>query len=130
MVPTLHELCDLPVKRPQPGQPLFEAAASPREALFAVCARSHSVTVDGRWRLHLPKEFRRTRFGVEPELYDLERDPGELRNLAVDEPDVAKRLHRELFAWEKSAPKDLDTGAQQKLDDETLRKLRALGYAQ
>jgi len=123
VVPTLHELCDLPVKRPQPGQPLFEAAASPREALFAVCARSHSVTVDGRWRLHLPKEFRRTRFGVEPELYDLEADPDERR--PVDDPARIEAMTRMIREWEQAhAPVSLG-GA---LDQETVDTLRSLGY--
>ena len=123
VVPTLHELCDLPVKRLQRGQPLFEAASSPRSALFAVCARSHSVTVDGRWRLHLPKEFRRTRFGVEPELYDLEADPDERH--PVDDPERIEEMTRMIREWEQAhAPVSLG-GA---LDQQTVDTLRSLGY--
>jgi arylsulfatase A-like enzyme len=36
------------------------------------------------------------------ELFDLETDPGERRNLVAKEPELAKRLHRKLLDWRKS----------------------------
>jgi arylsulfatase A-like enzyme len=123
VVPTLHGLCDLPVKRPQPGQAMFEQAADPRSALFAVCARSHSVTVDERWRLHLPKEFRRKKFGVEPELYDLAADPDERR--PIEDPARAQGMAELIREWEQAhAPVSLGGT----LDQSTIDTLRSLGY--
>ncbi len=64
-----------------------------------------------------------------PELYDLKADPGELVNLAAGEaPRVAElraRLHR-LARSLGSA--DLGRSAAAQIDDETRRKLEALGY--
>ena len=123
VVPTLHGLCDLPVKRPQPGQAMFEVAGGGRDVLFAVCSRSHSVTVDERWRLHLPKEFRRKRFGAKPELYDLEADPDERR--PIDDPARVEAMTRLIREWEQAhAPVSLG-GA---LDQATINTLRSLGY--
>ncbi len=123
VVPTLHGLCDLPVKRPQPGQAMFEVAGGERSALFAVCSRSRSVTVDRRWRLHLPKEFRRKRFGAKPELYDLQADPGERH--PVDDPARIEEMTEMIRVWEQAhAPVSLG-GA---LDQSTIDTLRSLGY--
>ena len=133
VVPTLHGLCDLPVKRAQPGRAMFESAAaesaaagsaaSERAAIFAVCARSHSVTVDERWRLHLPKEFRRKKFGVQPELYDLEADPDERR--PIDDPARIEALTALIREWEQAhAPVSLGGT----LDQSTIDTLRSLGY--
>lgn len=123
VVPTLHGLCDLPVKRPQSGQPMFEVDPTERAPLFAVCSRSRSVTVDQRWRLHLPKEFRRVRFGIQPELYDLEADPDERHS--VDDPVRIEEMTKLIRAWEQAhAPVSLG-GA---LDQSTIDTLRSLGY--
>ena len=63
-----------------------------------------------------------------PELYDLNRDPEELRNLysrdATPVRDLRKQLH------ESGALKaEISTGSMQDLDPETLEKLASLGYA-
>jgi choline-sulfatase len=59
-----------------------------------------------------------------PELYDLERDPGETHNLAADQPETAASM--------QTALDRLMSGAAVSKPDtvpaETLRKLQALGY--
>ncbi len=64
-----------------------------------------------------------------PELYDLEQDPGELVNLAPGESErvaaLRDRLHR--LARRLGSP-DLGRSAAAQVDDETRRKLEALGY--
>jgi arylsulfatase A-like enzyme len=57
-------------------------------------------------------------------LYDLERDPAERENLAVERPEVAERL---TAALARRAPRELDAEAVV-LDADTKRELRALGY--
>lgn len=58
-----------------------------------------------------------------PELYDVEADPGETRNLIAARPDTARALRADLLARlpEKSAP-PLD------VDEATRAKLEAIGY--
>lgn len=77
-------------------------------ALFAVR--------DGRWRyVQAP----------EPELYDLQADPRELRNLAAEQPDVA----RERAAWiaaRRAAARPLGESAELSADERA--RLQALGY--
>jgi tetratricopeptide (TPR) repeat protein len=63
-----------------------------------------------------------------PELYDLSRDPGELRNLFSREAMPVRPLR----AWlQKSGALEIKapTGSMQELDPETLEKLASLGYA-
>lgn len=65
-----------------------------------------------------------------PELYDLQRDPGETVNLAEERPQDVARLRSELFSWILDAPRPPDSDhAIRVLDDESRAKLRALGYA-
>ncbi|HVF61245.1 MAG TPA: sulfatase-like hydrolase/transferase [Thermoanaerobaculia bacterium] len=60
--------------------------------------------------------------GPSPELYDLERDPGEARNLITIERRAASRLRREMQAY----PAVAATIGQ--IDPEDAEKLAALGY--
>jgi len=64
---------------------------------------------------------------LEPELYDLESDPHELRNLAAERPETVERLRArldQLIAEAPSKPAD----AQLAMDEQTLAELQALGY--
>ena len=75
----------------------------------------HSVTL-GRWRLiDAPR----------PELYDLASDPGEGRNLIVDQAEEAKRLQRVLDELVARPPVDHALSAD--LDSETRAALQSLG---
>ncbi len=61
-----------------------------------------------------------------PELYHLEDDPTERRNLYADEPDVARKLEQtlsRLSGGDSAAPAEA-----QLPDRETMERLRALGY--
>ena len=62
--------------------------------------------IEGRWKLVTTHTGRLGRaaalhpdLGRAPELYDLERDPHETRNLAEVYPEVARRLMRKLDGW-------------------------------
>jgi arylsulfatase A-like enzyme/Flp pilus assembly protein TadD len=57
-----------------------------------------------------------------PELYDVDRDPAETRNLIADERRVAASMRSELAAM----PATIE--AMQRIDPEEARKLAALGY--
>ncbi|MFM7736252.1 MAG: sulfatase [Alphaproteobacteria bacterium] len=74
----------------------------------------------GRWKyLEAPEEGTR-------ELYDLDRDPGELSNLAGERPDDVARLAGVLAAWRARTP---EGGAGEVAPDD-VERLRALGYVQ
>ena len=67
--------------------------------------------------------------GPRPELFDVARDPGELNDLITTRPQIADdmkaRLERYLRRHEVT---DLDTSVE--LEQETIRRLEALGYLQ
>jgi arylsulfatase A-like enzyme len=81
---------------------------------------------DGSW-----KYLVNIRNGVE-ELYDLRADPAETRNVLEREPEVAQRLRGRLEGGMKALiSKGVIAPEMGEADDEeTLRRLRALGYAE
>ena len=62
------------------------------------------------------------------ELYDLRHDPGELHNLCPAEPAVCAALQQRLDAWTAGIPRQKPEP--RKWDEETVRRLRSLGYVQ
>jgi arylsulfatase A-like enzyme len=61
--------------------------------------RSPNLAVrDGDWKLLVNAD------GTGAELYDLSKDIGETKNVATEQPDVAKRLVDQVLAWRKSVP--------------------------
>ena len=64
------------------------------------------------------------------ELYDLENDPGERDNLLPEQGTRAASFRRDLrrFLDDAQAARSLQSGDEVELDEETLRKLEAIGY--
>jgi arylsulfatase A-like enzyme len=98
-----------------------------------VPGRSQRVVRDGPWKLiHVPAEADRADMtGEELELYDLETDPGELINVARDNPDVVRRLFAVLEQWYEGGPGTVPAGEEIDLDalaPEAREMLEALGY--
>ena len=91
--------------------------------------RYYRSVQDGTWKLVLGVGGRRPRPVAGPsglELYHLASDPLETRNVAAVHPEELRRLRRELMGWVRSRP---GRHAGQEEDEETLKALRALGYA-
>ena len=76
----------------------------------------------GRWKLIWVEEENRL------ELYDLETDPGEKVDLAMERPERAATLKAELEAWLASQP--VGPEGDFLLDAGSRRKLEALGYVE
>jgi arylsulfatase A-like enzyme/tetratricopeptide (TPR) repeat protein len=73
----------------------------------------------GRWKyIHSPT----------PELYDVDADPGEIYNLAENEPGRVDDLEVVLFEFIRTTP-DALRGGSTAIDAATAGRLRALGYA-
>lgn len=62
-----------------------------------------------------------------PELFDLERDPGESRNVFAEQPEVSARLASRLDAMLADDPGLVETSGAV-LDSAEIAKLRSLGY--
>ena len=76
---------------------------------------------DERYRLVIPR--------TGPQLFDLREDPGELRDLATENPQRIKAMisrYRDFMAALPEAPASEEIVAP--LDDESRRALEALGY--
>ncbi len=84
-----------------------ERGAEPRDHFFYYYGRELRAVRQGKWKLHFPHEYRSYE-NVEPrndgnggpygkgrtglELYDLESDVGERKDLAAEHPEIVKRL--------------------------------------
>jgi arylsulfatase A-like enzyme len=102
LFPTFLDLAGLPMpaERPLDGISLKETLLTgkplPHRLLFWDNVRQKAVR-DGKWKLVIvndPKKKIRAN-----ELYDLEADPGETKDLAASQPEIAARLSRELEKW-------------------------------
>ena len=81
------------------------------------------AVTDARYRLVIPRSG--------PELYDLKNDPGELRNLASDQPDrVEDMIARFKSMMSQVRPLSVGAGVDLEMDDDSRRALEALGYLQ
>jgi arylsulfatase A-like enzyme len=75
----------------------------------------------GRWKYIAGREE-----GVH-ELFDLEADPAELRNVLASEPERGAELASLLESWEAKVLRTYEHG---RSDDQTRERLRALGYVE
>jgi arylsulfatase A-like enzyme len=107
--PTLSRLCGakLPNDRVFDGQdiwPLLSGEGAVRREKPFVWVYTDNVTTvrEGRWKLHLAH---RDKPLPAPELYDLETDPRESRNLASEQPDQLRRLNEIAAKAQAEVPK-------------------------
>jgi arylsulfatase A-like enzyme len=78
---------------------------------------------DGRWKGIWNLEL------DSMEIYDLEADPGELRNLADEHPELVGTLTQQATTWlESCLSRARPPDGPSPLDDETKARLRAMGY--
>lgn len=97
LTPTIAALAGaaLPDDRPIDGVDLSGVFAGqpmpPREALYLYHIWSLNAVRSGRWKLHLSRWPDEESRGL-PQLFDIDRDPGENYNLASLYPDVVDRL--------------------------------------
>lgn len=76
---------------------LFRSAASDRSKPIPFRFGMRAALIDNRYKL-LTEDLRKGEF----QLYDLDTDPGETRDIGGDQPDRFARMRRELLAWNQS----------------------------
>lgn len=81
-------------------RPLFFRRPPDRDGIFGMTDLPDLAVRDGKWKLLCEYD------GADPQLYDLDTDRGEARNLASEHPDVVKRLTKAVLAWHRSMPPD------------------------
>ncbi len=131
IMPTVCEMAGLPVPSAVQGRSLVPTFFRPGEAGQRL-AYSESYYPRYHYGWSELKGFQDGRFKLiiapVPELYDLERDPGEERNLVYLEKAVFEDLSARAEALMAEAGQnalEVDLG---KVDEETREKLAALGY--
>jgi arylsulfatase A-like enzyme len=82
------------------GGSLFFRRPPDRHTFYGVANLPDLAVRSGQWKLLCTYD------GSDPQLYDLEADPGETKNLVKKHPRVVRRLTAEVTAWHRSMPGD------------------------
>ncbi len=142
VLPTVLELLDLPAETQFRGASLMPLVRDPQRGEDRPCfgevgkkfhpenSRREVEGVAGKWRWLKRGRFKlvwvpRATGVAERRLYDLQKDPGETRDVLAEFPEEGARLGQELEAWmaEKAAPEPAG-----QVTPELLEELRSLGY--
>ena len=126
LVPTLLDALGQPRSPELPGRSLLPLAAQGSGPFTPSYFESLSASLNQGWaplRGFFDGRLKYIDLPL-PELYDLQADPGELKNLVATEPQSLDRLKAAL-AREREKDRGSSRG---KEDAATLEKLRALGY--
>ncbi|MBW2260700.1 MAG: sulfatase [Deltaproteobacteria bacterium] len=128
IVPTLLDLLGLEVPADLSGLsllPLMQGQSLPERPLYAEVASQSGVK---RCIIEYPWKYIHDFGSVEGELYDLEADPAESRDLVDLEPERAAALREKLLAWYKGARVRWQVGEPPELSQEDFIRLKLLGY--
>jgi arylsulfatase A-like enzyme len=147
VAPTLLSLASIPVPKDFLGRDLFEPSDEPRGSAFLQHPFYSNIGVHNRQLLRLDSvagdpvknlliaeeqigirtaDWKYLATGERVELYDLKNDPGEVRNLASERPEIAAALQERLDTWSAKHPQyRADMG---QINDEMRATLKALGY--
>ena len=102
LLPTFAKLAggEVPSDRVIDGKDIWsvltQQADSPHETFFVYRDNDLKAVRCGKWKLHMEGNG-----GAASELYDLESDIGEKRNVLAEYPEVAERLHSHVEAFQK-----------------------------
>ena len=151
ILPSVLSLAGIPVPKSIQGRDLFSllsrqsaSGAQPREDLLrarglAFAELDHNTDWPRRWGSRYDRDlvsvkslrwkYIKSSAGVD-ELYDLQIDPKELKNLAASQPSTLAALKGLLDAWRRSVSGQQDGGETGEIDEGLKENLRGLGYIQ
>ena len=109
------------------GMDLFGPDVPP--GAYSMTNQGEAFLSEDGWKLILPTEEGVRPYGHELQLYDLNQDPGELRNLAADEPERVARLKLEIEQRRATALPLLKDGDWESQTKANAKALQELGYA-
>jgi len=146
IVPTVLDACGVEADGAEfAGMPLGERAAAASSAVFAENGRPinglrllrqefpefDAAALDHRIRMIRSGSHKLIwKTGVSAELFDLATDPGEQQDVESALPELRDRLLGELRAWSLGVEPRQPPGAFESRDQESLERLRALGYVE
>ena len=81
-------------------EPLFFRRPPDRDSFYGDKDLPDLAMREGKWKLLC--EFD----GADTELYDLDKDKGETKNLASNNKEIVKKMKQELISWHESMPPD------------------------
>ena len=121
LVPSLFEVLGLPFTDRVEGRSVLAAGPSP-----GAYGETYYPPIHYHWSPLLSWRDERWTYirGPGPELFDRRDDPGELRNVIEQHPDVAAEMERRVA----ELARDPDRIGSENLDPEAREKLAALGY--
>jgi arylsulfatase A-like enzyme len=139
IVPTILDLAGLPPDPQAEGKSLRPLLRGERpkgdtwdyaftESGFALDYQ-RSITSERYKLVYVPDAGnRRIMNGRELELYDLEADPRETKNLIDERPEAAALLERQLWSWMAKAGPTAPPPATVRVEGQTEEQLQSLGY--
>jgi len=141
LVPTVLDLAGLPPDPQAEGKSLRRLldGERPGSARWAYAFNEsgyaedyqRAITGDRYKLIYVPDARDRSVMqGRELELYDLEKDPGETKNLIDRRPDVAAPLKRRLSRWIADSGSGATILTAVQIDGEAEDQLRSLGYVE
>jgi arylsulfatase A-like enzyme len=134
LLPTVLEVVSAPLPHGIQGRSLMHPATNSNQVVFARGTRSPLVGLgnarfNGLHRAIFSGSLKLIGWTAgAPELYDLDSDPQEQRNLYQPDDPRARELSNRLETWAASAPRHGSQG--QKLDRSATERLKSLGYIQ
>jgi len=131
VMPTVLDLLGIPDPEPLEGRTLapLMAGRQPEANLEAFAESLYPLHHFGWSDLRSLRAGRYKYIAApEPELYDLEQDPGELRNLYGERQALGDRMAARLLEIERGLEAVEATGANPEIDPDARSRLAALGY--
>lgn len=125
IMPTILDILGVPLAHELQGKSLAELIKNKNDAPVKKYAISEAS--DNKWMILRDDGWKLIYSSGSMELYDLNDDPGETRNLAKKNTDMQVSLMKAFFSWRQQHKKE-KTDNYLKLEPELIENLRRAGY--
>jgi len=126
LYPTILSICGLPIPEGIPAKPFGKPAEPVVAEFYNYNIGVHRALYNGKYKF---MQFEKKK---EPELYDLQADPLETKNIAKIFPEATVNMQNMLTEWTKNHLPRYTTADRQKIElsPDIKEDLKALGYIQ